>query len=130
MGRGAVCINLLTPVSNPQAARVPLPARRTFVDELSAVCQKNFIHHIDQVTDNVLNSPDRTRTGHQVSSPYAFSAFIPPSLPSRPGPSILGDGRSEGWLTIYNNARRWSSKVIRNRSRRMSFGQYHATTAE
>ena len=35
---------------------------------------------------------------------------------------------SEGSLTVDNYARRWTRKG--KRSRRMSFGRYHATTVE
>jgi hypothetical protein len=69
-----------------------LPTRRIFIDELSAVCQKNFIRRIDQVTNEVLNSPAQTRTGHQVSTPYPFTALAP-SI-------VLIDCRSEGSLTV------------------------------
>ncbi|KAF8502597.1 hypothetical protein F5888DRAFT_1105901 [Russula emetica] len=66
----------------------------------------------------------QTRTGHQVSTPYPFSAFTalaPPSFPSRCGTSISMNCRSEGSLTVDNSAptaRRWTSKDIRNRCRR------------
>jgi hypothetical protein len=43
---------------------------------------------------------------------------------------MLIDSRSEGFLTVDKHARRWTSKVVRGRYRRMSFEQYHATTAE
>jgi hypothetical protein len=42
---------------------------------------------------------------------------------------MLIDCRSGGLLTVDNHARRWTSKDIRSRCRRMSLGQYHATTA-
>jgi hypothetical protein len=97
---------------------------------LSAVCQKNFIHRIDQVTNKVLNSPAQARTGHQVSTADPFTALAPPSFPSRPGTSILIDCRSEGLLAVDNYARHWTNNDARSRCRRMSFVQYYATTAE
>ena len=51
-------------------------------------------------------------------------------LPSRPGTSILMDGRSEGSVAIDNYARHWPGKNIHSQCRRMSFGQYHTMTAE
>jgi hypothetical protein len=108
---------------------VPLPARRIFIDEPSAVCQKNSIRRIDQVINKVSSSPAQTQTG-QVSTSYPFIALAPPSFPSRPGTSILVGCRSEGALTVDNSALRWTSKDIRSRCRGMSFGQYHRTTAE
>ena len=56
-----------------------------------------------KVTNEVLYSPDQTRTGQQVLIPYP-TALAPPSFPSRPNTSIL--------------------------IQRMSFGQYHRTTTE
>ena len=56
-----------------------------------------------KVTNEVLNSPAQTRTGHRVLIPYP-TALAPPSFPSPPGTLIL--------------------------IQRMSFGQYHRTTAE
>jgi hypothetical protein len=129
VGRGTVCENLLTPVSNPVATAAP-PRTLNLYLRAFTVCQKNFIRRIDQVTDKVSNSPAQTRTEHQVSTPFPFIALAPPSFPSRPGSSILMDDRSEGSLTVDNSARRWTSNDIRSRCRRMSFGQYHATTAE
>jgi hypothetical protein len=94
------------------------------LDELSAVCQKNFIRRIDQVTNGVLNSPAPSRTGNRVSRPYAFIALPHPSLPARLGSStrILIDCRIEGLLTVGNYSRRWNGQDIRSRCRRMSFG--------
>ena len=130
MGRGALCIKSLTPVSNPLATAVLLPPRRIFIDELSGVRQKNSICRIDQVTNEISNSPAQTRIGPQVSTPYPFTALAPPSFPSRPGTSILLDCRSEGLLTVDKYARHFTSTDIRSRCRRMSFRPYHATTAK
>jgi hypothetical protein len=69
-----------------------------------------------------LYSAAQTRTGHQVSTPYP-TALAPPSFHSRPGTSILMDGRSEGSLMVDNYARRWTSEDIRSRCQRMSFWQ-------
>ena len=74
----------------------------------------------DQVTNKVLNSPAQIRTGHQVSTPHAFTALAPPSIPSRPGTSILMDSRSEGSLTVVKYVRRWTRKCIRCLCQRMS----------
>jgi hypothetical protein len=90
--------------------------------------KRSLSARINQVTNEVLNSPAQTRTGHQVFTSCPFTALAPPSFPSRPGLSMLIDRRSEGLLTVDNHVRRWTSKDIRNRCRRMSFGQYHATT--
>jgi len=48
--------------------------------------------------------PAQTRTGHQVPAlaPYHFIVVTPTSFPS---PSVLGDGRSEGSLTIRSGKR-------------------------
>ena len=81
------------------------------VDELSRVCQNNFICRIDQ-TNNVLNSPE-------YHHPLPFPPFR-----SHPSRSILLGPRSEGSLTVDNHESR------RTRRRRMSFWQYFATTAE
>ena len=65
-----------------------------------------------------------------VSAPYPFTrphALAPPSLPSRGGPLILMDGRSEGLLMLYNSAPRWTGKDMRSQCRRMSFALYPAT---
>ena len=88
---------------------------------------RNFIRHLDQLTNGDLSSLARTQTRHQVSTPSPFTALAPPPSPSRPGPSILTDGRSKGSLTVVKYARGWTSEVI---YRRMSFVLYHATTAE
>jgi hypothetical protein len=89
--------------------------------------KRNFI--TDQVANKVLNSPAQTRSGHQASTPYPFTALAPPQFPSRPGSSILTDCHLEGSLTVDNYASRWTGKdIVRSRCQRMSFGQYHATT--
>jgi hypothetical protein len=75
----------------------------------------------DQVTNKALNSFAQTRTGHQVSTPYPFTAIAPPLFSSRPGTSILMDVRSEGSMTVDNYARRWTRKDIHSRRRRMSY---------
>ena len=98
--KDAVYIKLLSLVSNlaeSTSNRSPSSCAINFINELSAVCRKNFNRRIDQVTNKVLKEPlDQTRTGHQVSTPYyPFSALAPPSFPSsRPGTSILIDCRS------------------------------------
>ena len=78
-----------------------------------------FIRRIDQVNNKIFSSPAQTQTGHQVSMPFPFTALAPPSFPSRPGTSIFMDCRSEGSLTVDDYARRWTSKDICNRYRRM-----------
>jgi len=102
------------------ATAVPLPRTRLFIDELSAVCRIHFIRCIGQVTNEVLNSPTQTRTVHQVSTPFPFTALAPPSFPSRPGTSIFIDCRSEGSLVVDNSACHWTNKDKRSRCRRMS----------
>jgi hypothetical protein len=92
-------------------------AFQQYVKRTSSAC-------INQVTNEVLNSPAQTRTGHQVSTPYPFTALAPPSFPSRPGPSTLMDGRSEDSLTVDNYAHRRTGKdlcTLYSRCRRMSF---------
>ena len=121
--RGAVCINLLTPVSNPLSAVVPLPVHTIFIDELSAVCEKYFIRCIDQVTNEALNSPAQTQTEHQVLTPYPLIPLARPSFPSRPGTSVLTDCHSEGPLVINDYARHRTRKGKCTRRRGMSFGQ-------
>ena len=58
---------------------VPLAARYIFTEEFSAVCQKNSIRRINQVTNEGLNSPRllRPQTGHQVSTSLSLR---PPRL--------------------------------------------------
>ena len=100
---------------------------------------ENFIRRLDEVTNKDSSSPPQTQTrrqppAHQASPPPFFTAIAasshpsPPISRSRPGPSILTDGRWKGLLKVANFARRWSSSEVTYR--RMSFGQYHATTAE
>jgi hypothetical protein len=93
--------------------------------------ERTSFARIDQVTNEVSNSPAQTQTGatgHQVSIHHPLTALAPPLFPSRPGTSILINCRSEGSLTVAvdNSARHRISKDVR----RMSLGQYHATTAE
>ena len=100
--------------------RRPLsPAHQIFIDELREVRRNDFIRCIGQVTNKVLNSTAQSRTGHQVSTPLPFTS--PPSSPSRPGTSTFIDCCSEGSLTVNKSARRWTSKDICSRCRRMSF---------
>ncbi|KAF8502626.1 hypothetical protein F5888DRAFT_1109167 [Russula emetica] len=77
-------------------------------------CQKNFFRRIEQIANEVSNNPAQTRTGHQLSTPYPFTALAPSSFPSHPGTSILMDCHSEGSLTVDNSARRRTSKDIRS----------------
>ncbi|KAF8494670.1 hypothetical protein F5888DRAFT_639386 [Russula emetica] len=93
----------------------------------AAVCRKNFIRRIDQVTNKVSNSPAQTRTGHQISTYYPFTALAPPSFPNRPGTSILiqcrhmgkvfelfKKQRTEEWMTLTHVCRRWRCVVFQS----------------
>lgn len=130
--RGAVCINLLTMASNPLATADRLLAHWIFIDELPDVCQKNSIRRIDQVTNSVFNSLALTRSGHQVFTPYPFTALACPSFPSSPGTSTLINCRSEASLTVDNSAESARRSIgtsiiinsIHSRCQCMSFGYY------
>ena len=72
------------------------PPRLTFIDEFTAVCQKEFIHRIPEMTNKPSNSSDQERLERPVSPSYgSYPAISPQSFPCRPGSSILIDGHSE-----------------------------------
>ena len=64
------------------------------------------------------NSSTQARARHL---PNTTTAPPPPSCPTRIGPSILINSRSEGSLTTENYARRQSGEELTDRSRRTSF---------
>ena len=64
---------------------------------------------IEQLTNEILNSPAQKRAQHQVSSPHSSTALSPPSSPTRPMSSIQLGSRLEGSLTAENHAPRCTS---------------------
>ena|SRR6266481_4553360 len=67
-----------------------LPPHAKLTDELSVVCQRIYIPHIDDVTDMVSNSP---AWSYQLS-PLHLSIALP-SSPGHPGSSMIdGDCKS------------------------------------
>ena len=98
--------------------------RRTPINELSAVSQATYTRYADKVTNKMTNSPAQKRAHHQVSLP---DALPPPSSPTRPGSPTLIGNRSEGLLTVENDAPPWTGEELT--IRRTSFAEHLATTA-
>ena len=100
---------------------VSSPNCQISIDELSAVCQGRLPHCIDEVTNEVSNSPARRDGRRQVSLPHSSAAALaPPSFSGCPGSSILIDCCSEGSSTADNHPYPRTGKKLTHLRRRTS----------
>ena len=118
------CILLSIHWNNRPGCNMWRVQRRIPIDEFSTVCL-NSLACVDQITNQIPNSPAGMRAGHQVSLP---DTLPPLSFPTRPGSPILTGSSSEGSSMAEDRAPLWTSEDLSDR--RMSFAQHLPTTAD